>query len=94
MRILQFSLLATLATAGLALGAEQAPYTYSTISGLGARNIGSATMSGRVDAIAATREPNSKLTIFVAAASGGPVSPVVPSRTDMTRLPTGPSTAT
>ena len=33
--------------------AEQAPYNSSTISGLGARNIGSATMSGRISALAA-----------------------------------------
>ena len=41
-----------------------------TISGLGARNIGSATMSGRVAAIAAVRE-GSRLTVYVGAASGG-----------------------
>ena len=57
--------------AGAATGAEQAPYNSSTISGLGARNIGSAAMSGRVSAIAATREPSGKLTIFIGAASGG-----------------------
>jgi photosystem II stability/assembly factor-like uncharacterized protein len=51
--------------------AEQAPFNSATISGLGARNIGSATMSGRVSALAATHEPSSKLTIFVGAASGG-----------------------
>ena len=42
----------------------------ATISGLGARNIGSAAMSGRVAAIAATKE-NGRLTIYVGAASGG-----------------------
>src|SRR5450830_485019 len=41
-----------------------------TISGLGARNIGSAAMSGRIAAVAATRE-NGRLTIYVGAASGG-----------------------
>ena len=41
-----------------------------TISGLGARNIGSATMSGRVAAIDAVREGN-RLTVFIGAASGG-----------------------
>ncbi len=41
-----------------------------TISGLGARNIGSATMSGRVAAIAAVREGD-RLTVYVGAASGG-----------------------
>ncbi len=41
-----------------------------TISGLGARNIGSATMSGRVAAIDAVREKD-RLTVFIGAASGG-----------------------
>jgi photosystem II stability/assembly factor-like uncharacterized protein len=41
-----------------------------TTAGLGARNIGSAAMSGRVAAIAATKE-NGRLTIYVGAASGG-----------------------
>lgn len=57
--------------AGAAIGAEQAPYNSSTISGLGARNIGSATMSGRISAIAALREQSGKITLFVGAASGG-----------------------
>ena len=51
--------------------AADAPFNSATVSGLGARNIGSATMSGRVSAIAATRDPSGKLTIFVGAASGG-----------------------
>ncbi len=54
-----------------AASGQQAPYNSATISGLGARNIGSATMSGRVSALAAHREPSGKLTIFVGAASGG-----------------------
>lgn len=41
-----------------------------TTSGLGARNIGSAAMSGRIDAIAATHEGN-RLTVYIGAASGG-----------------------
>ncbi len=41
-----------------------------TISGLGARNIGSATMSGRVAALDAVREGD-RLTVFIGAASGG-----------------------
>ncbi|MGI8957148.1 MAG: WD40/YVTN/BNR-like repeat-containing protein [Chthoniobacterales bacterium] len=69
MRFLNF-LFTSLALAGVA-AAQQTPYNSATISGLGARNIGSATMSGRVDTIAATREPSGKLTIFVGAASGG-----------------------
>src|SRR5205807_6301474 len=41
-----------------------------TISGLGARNIGSAAMSGRVAAIAAVKE-DGRLTVYIGAASGG-----------------------
>jgi len=67
----KFSFLIAICLAGAALAQEQAPFNSSTISGLGARNIGSATMSGRVSAIDAVREPNGKLTIFVGAASGG-----------------------
>src|SRR5437879_13797246 len=52
-------------------GAIEAPYNSATISGLGARNIGSATMSGRISAIAGVKEPSGKITLFVGAASGG-----------------------
>ena len=62
---------AAFAFVNLTQAAEQAPYNSSTISGLGARNIGSATMSGRVAALAANREPSGKITLFVGAASGG-----------------------
>ncbi len=51
--------------------AAETPYSSATISGLGARNIGSARMSGRISAIAGTREPSGKITLFVGAASGG-----------------------
>src|ERR1700757_3013006 len=51
--------------------AQQPLFSSATISGLGARNIGSATMSGRISAIAGTREPSGKITLFVGAASGG-----------------------
>jgi len=71
MRFSNLILFAALSLAGVALGAEQAPYNSSTISGLGARNIGSATMSGRISAVAASREPSGKITLFVGAASGG-----------------------
>ena len=52
--------------------AQQQPVKYDsgTISGLPARNIGSATMSGRIAAVAAHSE-NGRLTVFVGAASGG-----------------------
>jgi len=42
-----------------------------TISGLGARNIGSATMSGRIAAIDAMVEKDGKTLLYVGAASGG-----------------------
>src|SRR2546425_528043 len=42
----------------------------ATISGLGARNIGSAAMSGRIAALAAVHE-GPRLTVYVGAASGG-----------------------
>src|SRR5262245_40724024 len=41
-----------------------------TISGLGARNIGSAAMSGRVAALDAVQE-GQRLTIYIGSASGG-----------------------
>src|SRR5947209_7283492 len=41
-----------------------------TVSGLGARNIGSAAMSGRVTAIDAMQE-GQRLTVYIGAASGG-----------------------
>src|SRR5438874_12828414 len=54
-----------------AFGTNDAPYNSATISGLGARNIGSATMSGRISAIAGVKEPSGKITLLVGAASGG-----------------------
>ncbi|HEX3579455.1 MAG TPA: hypothetical protein VHY33_12900, partial [Thermoanaerobaculia bacterium] len=52
--------------------ASSAPVTVDseTISGLGARNIGSAAMSGRIAAIDAVQEAN-RITLYVGAASGG-----------------------
>jgi photosystem II stability/assembly factor-like uncharacterized protein len=50
--------------------AASARFDASTISGLGARNIGSARMSGRIAAIAATTV-DGKTLIYVGAASGG-----------------------
>lgn len=54
-----------------AFAVEPVTFNSSTISGLGARNIGSAAMSGRISAIAGKREDSGKLTLFVGAASGG-----------------------
>ena len=43
----------------------------AVISGLGARNIGSAAMSGRIAALAGRAEPDGSVTLYVGAASGG-----------------------
>ncbi len=45
--------------------------TSASLSGLGARNIGSAVMSGRVSAIAGRVEPDGRTLLLVGAASGG-----------------------
>jgi len=50
--------------------AGPAKYDAETISGLGARNIGSAAMSGRIAAIAAVHE-GQRLTVYIGSASGG-----------------------
>src|SRR5881296_4199399 len=71
MHSLKFVLSAALFLSPVLCHAEEPPYTSATISGLGARNIGSATMSGRISAVAGTREPSGKITLFVGAASGG-----------------------
>jgi photosystem II stability/assembly factor-like uncharacterized protein len=65
--------LASFSLLGSAGGAEaQAAYRFdsATISGLPARNIGSATMSGRIAALDAVEE-DGRITVFVGAASGG-----------------------
>ncbi len=55
----------------VAVSAQQAvKFDAATISGLPVRNIGSATMSGRIAVVAAVNE-NGRLTVFVGAASGG-----------------------
>src|SRR5215472_16823504 len=57
---------------GAALAQTPAPVIDSgVISGLGARNIGSAAMSGRISALAGYNDPSGKLTVFVGSASGG-----------------------
>ncbi len=62
-------LLGMLAWAGSA-GAQEVKFDSDTISGLGARNIGSAEMSGRVDSLTAVHEKG-RLTVYVGSASGG-----------------------
>ncbi|HTK95163.1 MAG TPA: hypothetical protein VL382_05955, partial [Terriglobales bacterium] len=61
-----------LAAGAMAQGAPATPVKYdaATISGLPARNIGSAMMSGRIAAVDAVDE-NGKITVYVGAASGG-----------------------
>src|SRR5438034_3615786 len=66
-----FASLSLLFVSAILCHGADVPYSSSTISGLGARNIGSAAMSGRISAIAGTREPSGKITLFVGAASGG-----------------------
>ena len=57
--------------AGFAAGqTSTAKVDSDTISGLGARNIGSAAMSGRIAAVDAVQE-GQRLTIYVGSASGG-----------------------
>ncbi len=53
-----------------AVRAQEAAFDSDTVSGLSARNIGSAMMSGRVAAVAAVKE-GGKLTVYVGSASGG-----------------------
>jgi photosystem II stability/assembly factor-like uncharacterized protein len=52
------------------LPAQEVKFDSDTISGLGARNIGSATMSGRVSALTAVIE-DGRLTVYIGSASGG-----------------------
>jgi photosystem II stability/assembly factor-like uncharacterized protein len=52
------------------LTAQETRVDSDTISGLGARNIGSAAMSGRVSALTAVKE-DGRLTVYIGAASGG-----------------------
>ena len=65
----------TFLLAGAALALVAAPALAATapsgISGLGARNIGSANMSGRIAQLAAREEADGKVTLYVGAASGG-----------------------
>ena len=63
--------LASLFLCAIPVYAADAPFNSASISGLGARNIGSAAMSGRISSIAGVHEPSGKITLFVGAASGG-----------------------
>src|SRR6516225_3189372 len=65
------SVLASLFLCTIPAYAADAPFSSASLSGLGARNIGSAAMSGRISCIAGAREPSGKITLFVGSASGG-----------------------
>ena len=70
MTTLCWTLLAPLG-AGILLAAQNPPQiTSATVSGLPARNIGSATMSGRIAAVAGVNQ-DGRITLFVGSASGG-----------------------
>ena len=58
-------------TAYHGIAGDLQPFSSATISGLGARNIGSATMSGRISAIAGFKDPSGRTILYVGAASGG-----------------------
>jgi photosystem II stability/assembly factor-like uncharacterized protein len=64
---------ALLAWTGDSVAQSPAPVTLDSgvVSGLGARNIGSAAMSGRISALAGYRDASGKVTLFVGSASGG-----------------------
>src|SRR5258707_10259531 len=72
-------LASTALTAGSAFAAapaaapvQNAPrFDQGTISGLGVRNIGSATMSGRIAAVSAAHTKNGETVLYIGAASGG-----------------------
>lgn len=61
-----------LASAALSIApAYGQSFDSAAVSGLGVRNIGSATMSGRISAIAGRHETNGKVTLLIGSASGG-----------------------
>jgi len=71
-RMLAFALTSSLlAAAPLTAADAPARFDAGVLSGLGIRNIGSATMSGRIAALAAVSGKDGQTTIFVGAASGG-----------------------
>jgi photosystem II stability/assembly factor-like uncharacterized protein len=61
-----------LASAALAIfPAAAQSFDGAAVSGLGVRNIGSATMSGRIAAVAGRQEKDGKVTLLIGSASGG-----------------------
>ncbi len=72
-RLFLLTALAVHAAAAAPKTPAPAPVAYdsATISGLGARNIGSAAMSGRIAALAGRAETDGAITLYVGTASGG-----------------------
>ncbi len=60
-----------LAVFALGAAARAEVFDSAVVSGLSARNVGSAAMSGRISALAGRVEADGKVTLFVGAASGG-----------------------
>ena len=61
-----------LASAAVALTPVSAQsFDSAAVSGLGVRNVGSATMSGRIAAVAGRQEADGKVTLLIGSASGG-----------------------
>jgi photosystem II stability/assembly factor-like uncharacterized protein len=61
-----------LASAALSIAPASAQsFDSAAVSGLGVRNIGSATMSGRISAVTGRREADGKVTLLIGSASGG-----------------------
>src|SRR4051812_20725865 len=63
-------LLGSVIWVGCALAQPQVRYDAGTVSGLPARNIGSAQISGRIAAVTAVND-SGRLTVFAGSASGG-----------------------
>ena len=70
LRVICLSSIVSLLLAIAAVAQTPVKFDSSTISGLSARNIGSATMSGRIAAVDAINDQG-RLTVFAGAASGG-----------------------
>ncbi len=68
--IIRLSVVILISAIGSLAQTSAVKFDSETISGLGARNIGSAAMSGRIAALDAVQEGN-RLTIYVGSASGG-----------------------
>lgn len=64
-------MLATAASFSSMAAAQTASADSAAVSGIGIRNIGSATMSGRIASLAVREEADGQVTVYVGAASGG-----------------------